>query len=338
VTIRAFFAAAVLAAIPAQSLAWGSTGHTMINRLAAQTLPASLPAFVRAPSAVAEIGTLGPEEDRIKGAGESWDGDNDDGHFLDINDDGTVAGAVHLDALPPNMGAYTAALAASGTNPYKTGFLPYSIMDGFERVREDFAYWRVDAYMAAHAATAPGRAAFSADEALRAQLTLRDIGDWGHFVADGSQPLHLTIHFNGWGNYPNPNNFTANHIHAFFESTFVDRYAKPGAVRAMIPAYHGTAPAALLTQAEIAHTVGTYLMGSSAQVVPLYKLYAAGAFDRGAPSAVTFTDAQLARGAAMLRDLTTQAWEDSLNASFGYPSLAVKDVLSGEVVPRNLSD
>jgi len=82
----------------------------MISSLAVQNLPASVPAFLRAKSAADEIAMLGPEEDRLRGSGESWDGDNDEGHFLDLADDGTIAGVVRLDAMPKNMAAYADAL------------------------------------------------------------------------------------------------------------------------------------------------------------------------------------------------------------------------------------
>ncbi len=212
--------ALALALLPQLAFAWGYVGHTIINRLAAESLPENLPAFARTPDAIAEITTLGPEEDRIKGAGRSWDDDNDSGHYLDIGDDGTVAGVVRLDALPKDMQAYADALAKVGTNPYRMGYVPYSIMDGFERVRQDFAIWRVDDYLATHATTQEARDEFAKDRALREKLTLRDIGDWGHFVGDGSQPLHITVHFNGWGNYPNPNSYTTEHIHSPFETAF----------------------------------------------------------------------------------------------------------------------
>jgi hypothetical protein len=322
-----------VASVPVIALAWGATGHTMINRLAAQSLPASVPAFVRSDSAIDEIATLGPEEDRIKDAGESWDRDNDPGHYLDIGDDGTVAGVVKLDALPTDMNAYAHALAQAGTDPYRMGYVPYSIIDGFERVRKDFAIWRVDDYLATHAQTPEGRAQFVKDKALREDLTLRDIGDWGHFVGDGSQPLHITIHFNGWGNYPNPKNYTANHIHSFFETEMVNKYAKEDAVASKMTAYVPEAPQTLLTQEQIAARVGAYLTETAKQVDPLYALYASGDFQSGSPKAVSFTDYQLARGATELRNLIALAWEDSLNAGFGYPQLAVRDILAGKVAP-----
>ncbi len=333
-TFRPFLTTlAFVAMLPAQALAWGSTGHAMINRLGAQTLPASVPAFLRSRSAVDEISTLGPEEDRIKGAGDSWDGDNDAAHFLDLADDGTVAGAVRLDQLPKNMAGYADALAKAGTTPYKQGFVPYAIMDGFERVRKDLAYWRVDDYLSSHAGTPEARAHYAAERGLRETLTMRDIGDWGHFVADGSQPLHISIHFNGWGNYPNPNNFTEKHIHAFFESDFVDRYARANDVEHLMQPYKATAPQTVLSQEAIGKMVGAYLEETAAQVEPLYRLYGSGAFDAGKSDAVSFTDRQLARGASQFRDLIALAWEDSVNETVGYPPLAVRDILAGKVTP-----
>jgi hypothetical protein len=35
-------------------------------------------------------------------------------------------------------------------------------------------------------------------------LILRDLGVWSHYVADASNPMHTTIHSDGWGEYPNP--------------------------------------------------------------------------------------------------------------------------------------
>jgi len=307
----------------------------MISHLGAATLPVSLPEFVRSQAAVDEITYLGPEEDRMRDSGVSFDGDWDDGHFLDINDDGTVAGVVRLDALPKDMEAYNAALSTAGTSPYKMGFVPYTIMDGFERVRMDFAYWRVADYLAMHATTADARARFAKERDLRQALTLRDIGDWSHFVGDGSQPLHITIHYNGWGDYPNPKNYTTKHIHAFFESQFVDRYAKIDDVRALLPAYKPDVPDHLLSQTEIAAMVGGYLIGTAHNVAPLYDLYASGDFEAGSPKAIRFTDEQLARGATMLRNSIALAWEDSLNQSIGYPALPVRDILSGKVAPNS---
>jgi hypothetical protein len=119
------------------------------------------------------------------------------------------------------------------------GYMPYSIIDGFERVRKDLAIWRVDDYMATHATTQSRACQFARDKSLREALTLRDIGDWGHFVGDGSQPLHITIHFNGWGNYPNPKDYTSE-PHPLVLRDAVRQQVREGRRRAAkIPAIRG---------------------------------------------------------------------------------------------------
>jgi len=50
--------------------AWGNEGHRMVNRLAAETLPADAPAFMRSESAIDEIEYLGPEPDRWRSPAE----------------------------------------------------------------------------------------------------------------------------------------------------------------------------------------------------------------------------------------------------------------------------
>jgi hypothetical protein len=246
-----------------------------------------------------------------------------------------IAGVAPITALPKNMDEYARELEKAGADPYKAGYIPYSIMDGFERVRKDFAIWRVDEYMSTHGQTQAARDAFARDRALREDLTLRDIGDWGHFVGDGCQPLHITVHFNGWGMYPNPHGYTTSHIHSFFETGFVDTYARIGDVRAKMSPYVPLDPARLLTQSDIAKMVGDYLYGTSKAVDPLYALYAAGEFQNGDRKAIDFTDAQLARGAVMFRNMIAIAWEDSLNDEFGYPEVPVRDILDGRAPARS---
>lgn len=325
--------------MPAQGLAWGYTGHTFISRVAAENFPAQLPAFVRSTAAIDEITALGPEEDRIKGAGSSWDDDNDPGHFLDVDDSGMVFGVVKLSALPKDMNAYARELAKANTDPYKAGYVPYTIMDGWQRVRKDFAIWHVYDYMASHATTAEARARFTNDRALRETLTLRDIGDWGHFVGDGSQPLHNSIHFNGWGDYPNPKGYTTSHrTHSMFESTFVNAHLKIDDVRKHLAPYKAANPQTSLSQTDIATIVGDYLAASAHAVPTLYDIEKTAGFTNATPQAVEFTAVQLGRGASMFRDLVALAWDDSLNQSVGYPQVPVRDILSGKVVPTSAGD
>ncbi|HTA38077.1 MAG TPA: hypothetical protein VK760_03315 [Candidatus Acidoferrales bacterium] len=323
--------AMVASTMPSQALAWGTTGHREVNLVAARSLPPSLPAFLRTPEAIAEIEALGPEEDRLKGSGESWDRDYDPGHFADIGDDGTIFGA-RLDALPADMGAYAKALASAGSDPYRAGYLPYSIVDGWEQVREDFAYWRAFDYLATHAA-AGDRAAYAAARDLRQALTLRDIGVWGHFVGDGSQPLHVSVHYNGWGSYPNPNGYTTEKIHSLFEGAFVRDHVTAEAVAQQLGTALPAPAPALLSQEQILAMTGAYLKATAANVPTLYTIEKAGGFQHGSPEAIAFTTARVADGARELRDLIVLAWDNSQYASIGYPPIAVQDILRGSVTP-----
>lgn len=50
----------LLVAVP-PSFGWGNEGHRMVNKLAAENLPADMPAFMRTQAAIDEIEYLGPE-------------------------------------------------------------------------------------------------------------------------------------------------------------------------------------------------------------------------------------------------------------------------------------
>ncbi|MEO6913014.1 MAG: S1/P1 Nuclease [Candidatus Baltobacteraceae bacterium] len=333
-TLTSLIVAALLALACAPAFAWGSAGHKLINGIAARSLPATLPAFLRTPDAVAELTALGPEPDRSKGAGKSWDADKDPGHFLDVDDNGMIAPGLALNALPASRQAFDTTLRASGSNQYKSGYLPYSILDGYEQVRRDFAYWRADDYLAVHAKSRADRAFFLNDRALWQMLALRDIGVWGHFVGDASQPLHVTIHFNGWGQYPNPNGYSTSHeVHSQFESAFVNAHATRAAVTAALPALHVDSSTELLSQDALLKEISAYLQASAATVPQLYDIEKAGGFAQGTPQAVSFVDSRLAFGAAELRNLTAQAWNDSTHDTVAYPEIRVQDILDGKAAP-----
>jgi hypothetical protein len=318
--ICALACALMLVVQPLVANAWGEVGHMMISRAGAESLPSSVPAFLRTPEAVMEIARLGPEPDNLKDAGTSEDRDADTGHYLDIGDDGTIAG-VPLNALPPTREAYDTALRAGGSDEYKMGYLPYSIVDGFEVVRKDFAYWRADDYMAQHATDAAARTYFAGLRTLRETLTVRDIGWWSHFVGDGSQPLHVTLHFNGWDKYPGSQG-----LHSKFESDYVDRNVDQKTVLA-----HMKPPVAC--NCTIEAETARYLAATNAQVIPTYTLFSQGAFASRTDAGVNFTADRLAAGADELRNLIVEAWRQSEDFSVGYPLIKVRDIEAGKVMP-----
>jgi hypothetical protein len=80
--------------------------------------------------------------DRSRGAGKAHDAERDPGHYVDLADDGSVMGVLPLAKLPETRDGYDTELRAKGITQYKAGFPPYSIVDGWQRIRKDFAYWR----------------------------------------------------------------------------------------------------------------------------------------------------------------------------------------------------
>jgi len=71
---------------PVQALAWGGHGHRVIGVAAMEALPDEVPAFLRDPTAISQIGELSREPDRSKGAGKIHDSNRDSAHFVDIDD------------------------------------------------------------------------------------------------------------------------------------------------------------------------------------------------------------------------------------------------------------
>ena len=315
-----------LYALPAW--AWGHTGHLDISYLAAASLPDAVPAFLRTPEAIAAIQQLGPEPDISKDAGTTHDDERDPGHYIDLNDDGTVPGGSLLkaDGTPVNLSreGFDTMLRSAGSDQYDEGYLPYTIVDGWQQVRKDFAYIRADQVGLATATSDDDKQFFAYQLALRQQLTIRDIGVWSHYVGDASQPLHVSIHYNGWGNYPNPNNYTTRPIHAQFEGAFVKDYVSLQAIAALMPAYHDCGCA-------IEVRVGQYLARTLSQVQPLYQVAKIDLFTTPAPAEVQFAAQQLAAGAAELRDEILDAWTSSETIGVGYPVIAVSDIESGKV-------
>lgn len=320
-------AAALFTFSTSQALAWGATGHRLIGEAGAAALPPEVPAFLRTPQAVQQIGELAREPDRSKGSGDPHDADLDPGHFVDIDDQGRVNGGPAIDALPPTREGYEAALRAVGTDMGRSGYLPYSIEDGFLQLAKDFAYWRGESAALRNPATgAADRAWIARDLKLREAITLRDLGYWAHFVGDASQPLHASIHYNGWGNYPNPEHFTQERIHAPFEGAFVhDQVTLPMVQAAMRPYRPCTDGIAACTAA--------YLAATNAEVAPLYRLWGAGGFADRDPRGVAFATARLAAGASELRDLVVDAWRASEDGTVGYPAVPVKAVEAGQPLP-----
>jgi hypothetical protein len=326
---RAVFGAVALTALAAAgaAFAWGSSGHRMIGMAAIEALPPELPDFLHTPDTAETVGELSREPDRSRGAGRTHDSDRDPGHFVNSDDAGKVAGAVPLDGLPLTRDEYETALRAAGTTSWKQGYLPYSIIEDWQQLVKDFTYWRVDDAGAAHTTDAGHKDWLETDRDRRQAQILVDIGLLSHFVGDGSMPLHVSIHYNGWGDFPNPNGYTEAHVHVPWEGLYVRQVVTPEAVRAAMGPFHDCG-------CPIEQRVGAYLMSDFATILPFYELEKAGAFKPGEAKGVAFTTERVAAGAAELRDEIILAWKASADGKVGYqPEVSVADVEAGKVDP-----
>lgn len=310
---------------PSPVLAWGHSGHVMVGRLAAEALPADLPAFLRTPEARFAIAEWNAEPDLSRTAGETHDKERDPGHFIDLDDEERALGVISLAAIPPTRVAYDTALRAAGKTQYEAGYLWHEIVGGWQQVMKDFAYIRVLSKGLETAEHGPDRAFFEKQLELRQQLTLRDIGVWGHYVADASQPMHVTVHYDGWGDHPNPNNYTKARIHAPFEGAYVTKHVSAEAVRAVLPAPRDCG-------CTIEQRVTQYLQTTLAQLPRTYDL--AGPtrnYSAAAPAATLFIGERVGAGAGELRDLIVDAWHASASWKIGYPFIVVAEVEAGRI-------
>ena len=291
--LRQTIALAVLALLSAPSgFCWGSDGHRMINRLAIESLPPDAPAFLKTPAALEEIAYMGPEPDRWRSPAEpALSYAQGPEHFIDLET------ADLLGPLPRRRSDFVNALAAYRAahpdqaaieTPEKVGLQPWETNEVWERLKAALREYRT--LSAAHAETRP------VEDAI-----LFYCGWLGHYVGDGSQPLHVTIQYNGWTG-PNPHGYTTNHhIHAQFETVFVAANIKAADVRPLVP------PVATFPDEWDAYLA--YLRRSNALVERTYQLDSAGGFTgAGTSDSRQFTAERLAAGAAMLRDLIYAAW------------------------------
>ena len=315
-------AALAVLAFASQALAWGSTGHRLIGQIGTASLPDEVPAFLRMPQAIQDIGELAREPDRWRGSGKTHDTTRDPGHFVDVDDGGKILGGPALDALPQTRAEYEAALRAVGAETYHAGYLPYSIIDGWQQLAKDFAYWRILKAAVPREHNPERKAWLERDLERREILTVNDLGVWAHYVGDASQPMHVSVHYNGWGAYPNPNGYTQERVHVPFEGDYVHRHVTADQVRAaMTPANP--------CEDAVETCTARYLATTASKVLPYFELQKAGGFFGADPRGPVFARERVAAGASALRDFVTAAWRASARGSIGYPAITVDQVVGG---------
>ena len=272
---------------PPAAHAWGNGGHKLVNRLAASSLPEDVPAFLRTPDAISEIEYLGPEPDRWRSPAEpELVAVQASEHFIDME----LADA--LGPLPHRRLDFEAKVFAAGQRPEKIGLQPWVTDEVWERLKAAMREYRK--LSAAKQDTRPVE-----------QAILFYAGWLGHYVGDGSMPLHTTIQYNGWTG-PNPNGYTTEHrIHWQFEGPFVEANIHEPEVRAKLTP-------AKVVEGDLFDSYVAYLRNTKTYTEKVYQLEKAGGFTgAGTAESREFTAERLAAGASMLRDMIYTAWLES---------------------------
>ena len=292
-----FLLFAALLLVPAAPLfAWGPDGHRIVNRLAAEKLPAEVPEFLRNQAAIEEIEYLGPEPDRWRSQNEAeLDAAQAPEHFIDLE----LADMVGK--LPRRRYDFIAALYATGLThpkeaaelrPEKVGLQPWVTEEVYQRLQAALREYREQKSKGEDTKPVEAAVIFYA-------------GWLGHYVGDGSMPLHTTVDYNGWTEKENPNQYvTSPGIHSEFESAFVHRNIKAADAEPFI--------SPLKTLNDPFDDYVAYLRASHAQMERVYQLEKVQGFEgAGTPESRQFTAERLAAGASELRDMIVTAWEQS---------------------------
>lgn len=292
-----------LAAIVLLTGGWGARGHQSANRAAVRNLPADGPVFLK--EYEDWIAKTGPVPDSWRGNGEPYSK-----IFEDPNHGWFKEQFAFMTAIPRSRYEFVLRLydeylrirekepdRAALTNVRWTGTLPYAAMENYDRMKSSMRAYRT---LSANTSTESQR-----DAKYLAQDIAFYMGWLGHYTADGAQPLHDTIHHDGWQG-PNPKQYTTEpRVHGRFESAFVDLIQLTEAD--LSPLIDRPKQLADPFSAILAH-----LDDAASHVEEVYVLDKSGALaDKNNEQAAHLVRTQLAKAAALLRDLTYTAWLES---------------------------
>lgn len=325
--------------LPAAALqAWDYEGHRIVNQLALASLPADFPAFVKEPAAAERIAFLAGEPDRWKNSSDlPLRHLNGVDHYLDLEE--LADAGMDMNKLPSMrydfVVQFAKGRAAHSENfpqidPAKNadhsrewpGFAPWAIAEYYGKLKSAFSYLKTFQELG------------TPEEIANAQDNIVYLmGVMGHYVGDCGQPLHSTVHHNGWVG-PNPHGYTTwSGIHQWVDGGLIAKAeikteaisprVTPSKAIPQTPQADGRDPMFV--------AVMSYLQGSLERVEPLYQLEQAGKLgdsfvkarvkgqeaakgpDTEAVSAEgqAFIEAQLLRGGEMLGAIWVTAWRNA---------------------------
>ena len=289
--------------------AWDYEGHRLVNQLALASLPTNFPAFVKEAAAAERIAFLAGEPDRWRNTTDlTLKHFNNPDHYFDFEE--IFLCGLEPETLSPFRYEFARqvalARAAKPTNfppidPAKdpervkalVGYLPWTIAEYYSKLKSGFSYLK---------AFEEGG---TAEEIKNARENIIYImGCMGHFLGDGAQPLHSTIHYNGWIG-ENSKGYTTNRtFHSWIDGGFIARAGlKPNVAMSKLRT-------AKVLDTNIFPAVVQYLHAQFLLVEPLYQMDKAGKLSAKNPSreGVEFIHSQFLKAGQMLGDLWHSAW------------------------------
>jgi hypothetical protein len=327
---------------------WDYEGHRTVNQLALAGLPADFPAFVREPANAERIAFLAGEPDRWRNVPDlpikQFNGMD---HYLDVEqlaDAGIDAAkvtsfrydfaaqfAAGRAAHPDKFPAVPPAKNADHSREWP-GFAPWAITEYYGKLKSAFSYLK-----ALEEAGTP-------EEVANAQANVIYLmGVMGHYVGDCAQPLHTTMHHNGWVG-PNPNGYTTwSGIHSWIDGGFMARagFKLTDMVGRVTPAE----PLALAAQADGRDpafvAVMNYFMAQHELVEPLYALEKKGALkSEVAATSVEgrkFIEDRLLTGGNMLARVWLTAWKQAAPDTYLKAQLLKRQMADAPAQPKKKS-
>jgi hypothetical protein len=308
--------AAALGALVLNASAWDYEGHHAVNELALASLPKDF-GIELTPALKGRIAFLAGEPDRWRNISDlPLKHFNGPDHYIDLEDlklfgltpetlpsmryDFVTDIAKARMAHPERFPAIDPAKDADHTRELD-GFLPWAITEYYEKLKSDFSSLKAFKQYGG-----------TPEEIANAQADcIYVMGVMGHFVGDGSQPLHTTVHFNGWFG-DNPKGYaTRQTFHAWIDGGY---FRKTGGIN--VEALVGKInPAVRIANAGepdgMFRDVVAYLVEQNRFVEPLYEMdkngQLSGEGEKGM-AGLPFLNGQLVKAGQMLGNIWLTAW------------------------------
>lgn len=300
--------------------AWDYEGHHAVNQLALASLPPDF-GIQLTPELKTRIAYLAGEPDRWRNINDvPLKNFNGPDHYIDLED--LPLYGLTPETMPMMRYDFMADIAAArAQHPERfptidpdadadhtrelDGFLPYAINENYEKLKSGFSSLKA---FQTHGGTPEEIANCQAD-------IVYVMGVMGHYVGDGSQPLHTTKYFNGWDEKNNPKGYTTSRkFHAWIDGGYfhktgginVDELTGKIQTATRIP--NADDPNAFF------HSIVSYLVDQNKYVEPLYQMekdgQLSGEGDKG-KEALPFLDGQLVKAGQMLGNIWYTAYLDA---------------------------